>query len=523
MDTFGFRIERVKDEEAKDLKSFTPPTFDDGAVNVQAGGTFGTYIDLDGTIRTEAELVTKYREMALMPEVDKAINEIVNESIVVEEEHEIVELVLDEMPVNDRIKNILIEEFEGILDLLEFKKQAYDIFKRWYIDGRFYYHAIIDEKYPQEGLKELRYIDPRKIRKVREILKKKDPETQAIIQTTKAEYYVYSDKALNSGTKGFLSQMGTQGLKIKKDSIIHITSGLLDKNNTMVLSYLHPAIKPLNMLKALEDATLIYHLSRAPERRIFKIDVGNLPKIKAEQHVRDMMTRHKNKVQYNATTGEISDNRKFMTMIEDYWLPTREGRGTDISVLPGGTQLSQLLESVEYFQDRLYNSLQVPLTRMKPDAIYNLGRATEITRDEVNFSKFIDRVRAKFSEFFLEALEKQLVLKMIMTPEDWEEIKKYINFKFARDNYFTELKEGEIMNDRILRVRDYDEYVGKYYSAEFIRRNVLKQSDDDIADEDARIAAELENPQYHPEALPTDPNLEPPPQQQMIPPNNEKQ
>jgi hypothetical protein len=501
MEIFGFKIERKKDEEQEVNKSFANPIADDGAVTVATGGTFGTYIDLEGTIRTEAELVTRYREMSLQPEVDKAVNEVVNEAIVVEEENEIVELILDDMPVAENIKKVIIDEFENILNLCEFKKNSYDMFKRWYIDGRSYYHAIVNEEIPQEGLKELRYIDPRKIRKIREIKKIKDPITQAVLTIVKDEYYIYTEKGLNSGTKGFLSQMGTSGLKIKKDSIIHTTSGLLDSNNKMVLSYLHPSIKQLNQLRALEDATLIYHLSRAPERRVFYIDVGNLPKAKAEQHVQNMMTRHKNKIQYNAQTGEIKDDRKFMTMLEDYWLPRREGRGTEISVLQGGTALPQLLESLQYFQDRLYRALQVPLTRMKPDAIYNIGRATEITRDEVNFSKFIDRVRNKFSDFFLSSLEKQLILKEIVDPESWEDIKKHIKFQFAKDNYFTELKEMEILNERFIRLRDVDDFAGRYYSHEWIRRNILKQTDDDIEKMDKQIQDEFTRPQYNPEAM----------------------
>jgi len=502
MEIFGFSIERTKDKEKKELKSFTPEVKDDGAVTVAAGGTFGTYVDLDGTVRTEAELVSKYREMSLQPEIDKAINEVVNESIVVEDGDSPVEIILDDLEINDNVKKVITQEFKNVLDLLDFRNSGYDIFKRWYIDGRSYYHAIIDDKAPAEGLKELRYIDPRKIRKIREVDKKGDPKTGATLQTTKAEYYMYHDKGLNYGSKAILSNQGTSGLKIQKDSIIHTTSGIMDQNNIMVLSYLHPSIKPLNQLRALEDASLIYHLSRAPERRIFYIDVGNLPKMKAEQYVRDMMVKYKNRLTYNADTGEIKDDRKFMTMLEDYWLPRREGgRGTEISVLQGGTQLSQLLESVEYFQDRLYRSLQVPLTRMKPDSVYNLGRATEITRDEVNFSKFIDRVRSKFSNLFLSALEKQLVLKKIATPDDWQQIKKYIRFHFIRDNYFTELKELEIMNERFVRLRDVDDYAGKYYSHEWIRKNILQQNDEDIEKMDEEIAMEMQNPQYNQELM----------------------
>jgi hypothetical protein len=503
VELFGFSIKRIEDpvKEQEKQKSFAPPTTDDGAVNILAGGTMGGFVDLDGSIRTEAELVSKYREMSLQPEMEKAINEVVNEAIVTEDDDETVELNMEEMELPDKIKNVINAEFEYILKLLNFDKYGYDIFKRWYVDGRHYYHVIIDETQPLEGIKELRYVDPRKIRKIREVLKRRDPNTGAILQITKAEYFIYSDKGLNAGRIGSYSGSGqsiaTTGLKIANDSVIHTTSGLMDTNNSMALSYLHSAIKPLNMLRALEDATLIYHLSRAPERRIFKVEVGNLPRHKAEQYVYDMMTKHKNKVAYNTQDGKITDQRHFPHMLEDYWLPTREGRGTEIDILQGGTQLPQLLESLEYFQDRLYRALQVPLTRMKPDAIYNIGRATEITRDEVNFQKFIDRVRNKFSEFLLDALGRQLVLKNLMLQEEWDSYKNDIQFKWARDNYFAELKESEILNERFLRVRDIDDFVGKYVSAEYVRRNILRFSDDDIKEQDAQIQAEWDNPQFN--------------------------
>ena len=502
MDNFGFTVTRVKDEEAKKLKSFVAPARDDGAVNIVAGGTFGTYIDLDGTIKTEAELVSKYRQMALQPEVEKAINEVVNESIVQEEDEETVKLFMEEVKLPDNVKKTINEEFEGLLKMLDFDKNGYDIFKRWYIDGRMYHHVIVDQKAPEEGIKELRYIDPRKIRKIREVTKEKDPNTGAIMTKVRQEYYLYSEKGFNNSggnLAGGVGNQGTGGLKIKKDAVIHTVSGLMDQNNTMVLSYLHPAIKAMNQLRALEDATLIYHLSRAPERRVFYIDVGNLPKMKAEQHVKDMMTRHKNKISYNVSTGETSDQRKFMHMLEDYWLPRREGgRGTEIDVLQGGTQLPDLLQSVEYFQDRLYRALQVPLTRMKPDAVYNLGRATEITRDEVNFQKFIDRVRIKFMEFLMDALCLQLVLKKILIPEDWDAVRHDIKFKWARDIYFTELKEMEILNERLMRLLDADQFAGKYFSHRQLRREILRQSEDDMKEIDREIEEEQSMEQYFP-------------------------
>lgn len=496
---FGFEIKRKQPRDS--IKSFAPEVKDDGAVVVAAGGTFGTYVDLDGTVRTEAELVTKYREMSLQPEIDKAVNEVVNEAIVSEDGKNTVELVLDELPVKDNVKKIITDEFNNILDLLDFKNMSYDTFKRWYIDGRSYYHIVIDEKSPGEGIKELRYIDPRKIRKVREVAKKRDAKTDATLQKTTKEYYVYSEKGFNYSSKVVVNP-GISGVRIQSDSIIHVTSGLMDQNNSMVLSYLHAAIKPLNQLRALEDSSLIYHLSRAPERRIFYIDVGNLPKIKAEQYLREMMVKYKNKLSYDANTGEIKDDRKFMTMLEDYWLPRREGgRGTEISVLQGGTALPQLLESVEYFQDRLYRSLQVPMSRMKPDAVYSLGRATEISRDEVNFSKFVDRVRSKFNALFLKSLEKQLILKGVTNQEDWEQIKKFIRFRYLRDNYFAELKEMELMSERLSRLQQVSFFAGKYFSNIWIRKNILKQTDEEIEIMDEEIVEEMKSPQYNPELL----------------------
>lgn len=469
----------------------------DGAVNIAAGGTHGSYIDLDGTIKTEADLVSRYRQMMLQPEIEKALNEVVNESIIKEEGKETIALLFTdtkETPAN--IQKLIHSEFDYVLKLLNFEYEAYDIFKRWFVDGRTYYHAIIDRDNITEGIKELRYIDPRRIRKIREVARKKDGPTQVVTTQTRSEYYLYNEKGFNTGGAA-RTNFGSQGIKIAKDSIIHTTSGLMDNNNTMVLSYLHPAIKPLNQLRALEDATIIYHLSRAPERRVFYVDVGNLPKMKAEQHVKDMMTRYKNRVSYNAATGEMADDRQFMHMNEDFWMPSREGgSGTKIDVLSGGTQLPDLLASVEYFQDRLYRALQVPLTRMKPDAVYNLGRATEITRDEVNFGKFIDRIRAKFLEMIFDALERHLVLKGITTPEDWSVLRDNMEIKWARDIYFTELKDLEIMNDRLIRLRDAEEAAGKYFSREWMRRKILRQSDEEIKKEDALMKGELNDPKY---------------------------
>ena len=502
MEIFGFKIERNKDKEEDSLKSFVPEIKDDGAVIVSAGGTIGSYIDLDGTVRTEAELVTRYREMSNQPEIDKAINEITNEAIVCDGENEVVDINIDRLQVSPKLKDAIRQEFSNTRDLLDFKSSAYDVFNRWYVDGRLYYHVVVNEKTPQEGIKELRYIDPRKIRKIREVLAVKDPKTGAVIQKKKEEYFFFSAEGLNYNSKPLTSSMGTSGMKILPDSIIHCTSGLTDSNNTMVLSYIHSAIKPLNQLRSVEDATLIYHLTRAPERRAFYIDTGGLPRHKAEEHVRDMMTRYKNKISYDAQSGEIRDARKFMTFTEDYWFPrTADGKTTEVQVIAGGAQLSQLLETVEYFQNRLYRSLQVPMTRLKPDSVYNLGRATEITRDEVNFSKFIDRLRNKFSQVFLDVMEKQLVLKRIATPEDWKEIKKFIHFDFNRDIFVTELKEQEILRDKLLTLESADVYAGKYYSHSWIRKNILRQSENEIEIMDAEMQEEMQDYRYNPEFL----------------------
>lgn len=502
---FGFHINRTKPKDS--VRSFVARQDDDGAVVVTAGGTFGTFIDLDGTTRNETELVSKYREMTLQPEIDRAVNEITNEAIVVEEGKKTVDLVLDDIPeLSAASKKKFLQEFDTITDILDFNQMSYDIFKRWLIDGRQTYHVVIDEASPGEGIKELRYIDPRKIRKVREIVKKRDPKTDAIIQQTKAEYYIYNERGIGATPKA-VSQMAptSTGLRIELDSIVQVTSGLMDPNNTMVLSYLHPAIKPLNQLRALEDSTLIYHLSRAPERRLFRVEVGNLPRMKAEQHLREMMTRYKNKLAYDASTGEIRDDRKFMTMLEDYWLPTRNGQGTEIDVLDGGTQLPQLLQSVEYFQDRLYRSLNVPMSRLKPEATYSTGMATEITRDEANFFKFVSRIRQKFSELFLRALEKQLILKGIADPQTWDQIKNRIRFRYLRDNFITEAKENELASARAQVAIALQPFVGVYFSHNWVRKNIFRQTDEEIEKLDKEIAEEAQLPQFN--------------QQLMVPPD----
>lgn len=492
---FGFEIKKKTPEPI----SFAPKQTDDGAVVVAEGGVYGTYVDLDGSIRTEAELVNKYREMSMHPEVDMAIDDIVNEVITQEPEVEPVELILDDLPeLSDKVKKIFIEEFKEVLNLLEFNQLSYEVFRRWYVDGRLYYHAIIDEKQQNLGIQELRYIDPRKIRKVREVRKKKLQDNQTANKTS-SEYYIYSDKGFSktSGNSSIPTN-NIGGLKIAKDSIVHCTSGITSLNGDLVQSYLHKAIKPLNQLRSMEDSLVIYRISRAPERRIFYIDVGNLPKMKAEQYLRDIMTKFKNKLVYDSATGEIRDDRKFMTMLEDFWLPRREGgKGTEITTLPGGQNLGQM-DDVIYFQKKLYKSLNVPISRLDPEAQFNFGRATEITRDEVKFAKFINRLRIKFSTLFSKILERQLILKGIITPEEWDEIKNVVRFKFSQDNYFAELKEAEVLNNRLAALQQIDNYTGKYFSHEWVRRQVLRQTDEEIEEINEQIVAEMENPQYNP-------------------------
>lgn len=488
MQFFGFEIRRKGDEQKKNLDAITPEVQDDGALVVAAGGSYGMYVDIEGSAKTESELVVRYRDMAGHPEVDAAVSDIVNESIFTEVE-KIVRIIQDNVPVSPNIKKRIEEEFDYVLDMLDFNNQGYDIFRRWYIDGRLYYQAVLDRTDPRLGIQELRYIDPRKIRKVKEVRNKKLQTAQpsnATLQDVVNEYYLFSDK----GFAGPSATSGTQtsGLRIAKDSIIHVTSGLVDSKSALVLSYLHKAIKPLNQLKSIEDASVIYRITRAPERRIFYIDVGNLPKMKAEQYLRDMMTRHKNKLVYDLGTGEVRDDRKFMTMLEDFWLPRREGgRGTEITTLPGGQNLGEI-EDIKYFQDKLFRSLNVPISRLQPDQAFNLGRSSEISRDEVKFAKFIDRLRVRFSMLFTKTLEKQLLLKGIITSEDWKEIEGKLKYEYARDNFYSELKDIEIQKERVATLDTIAPYVGTYFSKEWVRKKVLRMSDDEIEEMNEQMA-----------------------------------
>jgi hypothetical protein len=487
---FGFTISRQQDEEEKVVQqSFAPPTTDDGALTITSAAYYGTYVDLDGTAKNEVELISRYREMAMQPEIESAIDDIVNEAIVQDDDGKITEIILDDLKQPDKIKKAIKEEFNTILRLFNYQNMAQDIFRRYYVDGRMYYHIIIDRENPQEGIKELRYIDPRRLRKVREIKKQKDERTGVEIMNPVNEYYIYNDKVVS----GSASNFGPVGVRITTDSIISVVSGLMDSRRAVVLSYLHKAIKPLNQLRMIEDATVIYRISRAPERRIFYIDVGNLPKLKAEQYLRDIMVKYKNKLVYDANTGEVRDDRKFMSMMEDFWLPRREGgKGTEITTLPGGQNLGEL-EDVKYFQKKLYGALCVPVSRLEPNQSFSLGRTSEITRDELKFSKFVDRLRNKFSDVFDQALRVQCVLKGICTNEEWNLFKENIHYNFIRDNNFAELKEAELINQRLSLLGAVDPYTGRYFSQRWIQQNVLRLTDDEIEEMQKQIDKEKES------------------------------
>ncbi len=514
---FGFEIKRKSDkDEPENLPSIVSPQEDDGSIEVAPGGAYGQYIDLEGKVKNEGELVTRYRELAAQPEADLAIQDIVNEAIVVTELNGPVEMNNDELKQSDGLKKKIREEFKTVLKLLDFNNKAYDIFKRWYIDGRLYYHIVIDEKNPRAGIKDLRYIDPRRIRKISEPIKDKDPRTGAVVYKGTNEYYLYSQQGFGGNTPG--AGNATNGLKIAKDSICYVHSGMLDSRNSMVLSHLHKTIKPANQLRMLEDAAVIYRITRAPERRVFYIDVGNLPKMKAEQYLRDMMVKHKNKLVYNAQTGEVRDDRRFMTMLEDFWLPRREGgRGTEITTLPGGQNLGEM-EDVDYFRRKLYKALNVPITRMESETQFNVGRSSEITRDEIKFSKFITRLRNRFSILFDELLEIHLALKGITTRKEWKELRQDIYYDFLEDNHFQEMKEMEIWNERFQTLGNAEQYVGEYLSKDWVRKNILRLTDGEIEEMEKGMGEEKSSGEYEdPESeQDQDQDQEAPPQQAPV-------
>ena len=496
---FGFSIE---DNEplSPSAVSPVPPNNEDGVDHYLSSGFFGSYVDIEGVYKNENDLIKRYREMALHPECDSAIEDIVNEAVVSDSNDSPVEIELSNLNASDGIKKTIRSEFKYILDLLDFDKKAHEIYRNWYVDGRLYYHKIIDLKNPQEGIQELRYIDATKMRYVRKQKKneqkqlnklnplKNDPMDYDFPELE--EFYIYNPKSnVNSGNMGAPGA----GIKMAKDAVTYCTSGLVDRNKGQTLSYLHKAIKSLNQLRMIEDSLVIYRLSRAPERRIFYIDVGNLPKQKAEQYLRDVMMRYRNKLVYDANTGEIRDDKKYMSMLEDFWLPRREGgRGTEITTLPGGQNLGEITD-IEYFKKKLYRSLNVPPSRMDGEGGFNLGRSSEILRDELKFTKFVGRLRKRFSNMFNDMLRTQLLLKNVITPEDWESMSEHIQYDFLYDNHFSELKEAELMNERLALVATAEPYVGKYYSQDYIRRKILRQTDIEILEQDKLIENEIKN------------------------------
>jgi len=498
--TIGSDDEEVPEER---LQPFAAPENRDAAVELQGptvtGGAYGTYLDLEGTVKNEIELITRYREMAMNPEVELAIDDIVNEAVITEQGKSPVAISLGNVDIPSGIKQKIIDEFDEVLRLLAFHEYAYDIFKKWYVDGRLYYHIMVDAKNPKEGIKELRAVDPRKIKKAREVKGKKlNGDRLVSLPRNITEYYLYYPGGISNRVGGMGGPNTQQAIKITNDAICHIHSGILDSGNKMILGNLHKAIKPMNQLKMLEDSTVIYRISRAPERRIFYVDVGNLPKIKAEQYLSGIMSKFKNKTVYDTETGEVRDDRRHMSMLEDFWLPRREGgRGTEITTLPGGTNLGEI-EDVIYFKKKLYKALGVPVSRLEPEGSFSLGRATEISRDEVKFGKFVNRLRYRFTNLFDDLLGKQLQLKGIVSKDDWDIIKTLVEYNFRQDSHFSELKHTEIMRDRLEVAQTMDEYVGKYYSKNWLRKNVLNQTEEEIRLIDKEMANEIEDGEVDP-------------------------
>jgi len=484
MELFGYEIKRKRNETK--AQSFVPPSNDGAVIEIAkdggmggfaaTGGVIGQFIDMEGGVKTEADLVARYRTMALVPECDSAIEDIVNESLSSNDLDSPVAINLDRVDnIPDGTKEKMRVEFDEVLNLLGFRELSHDIYRKWYVDGRLYYHKMVDKKFPKKGIQGLRAIDPQKIRKIREVEKEQDEKTRVELVKGIEEYYLFNDEGFDK-----TGNNTGQTIRIHPDAVCHVTSGLLDYNKTMVVGYLHKAMKATNQLRMLEDAMVIYRISRAPERRIFYIDVGNLPKARAEQYLKEVQTSYRNKLVYNADTGEIKDDRKHMNMLEDFWLPRREGgRGTEISTLPGGQNLGEI-EDILYFQKKLYRALNVPISRLEQETAFAIGRATEISRDEVKFSRFVDRLRLKFSRLFDDVLKTQLLLKNLITEDDWDKMKEYISYDFQKDSHFVELKEAEILRERINTLEQMDQFVGKYYSEAWIRKNVLRQSEIEI-------------------------------------------
>ena len=523
---FGFKIKDTGDNNSKGIVSPIPRNEEDKSDFYISSGFYGQYVDIEGVYKTEADLIRRYREMSLHPECDSAIEDIVNEAIVSDLNDSPVEIELSNLPASDKLKDIIREEFKYIKEIMDFDKKCHEIFRNWYIDGRIYYHKVIDLKKPNEGIKEIRYIDALKIKYVRKLKRdNKDAfgtEYRQIVNGKNKidfsnqeleEYYLY-DPNVGSSQNATYKTSDVNSVKIAKDSIVYVTSGLVDRNKQTVLSFLHKAIKSLNQLRMIEDSLVIYRLSRAPERRIFYIDVGNLPKVKAEQYLRDVMNRYRNKLVYDANTGEIRDDRKFMSMLEDFWLPRREGgRGTEITTLPGGQNLGELAD-IEYFQKKLYDSLGVPPTRLDAGGGFNLGRSSEILRDELKFTRFVGRLRKRFSQIFIDMLRTQLILKNIVTPEDWKTLSDHIQFDYVYDNHFSDLKKNELMNDKLGVVAAMDPYVGRYFSSQYVRTRILGQSDSEIIEIDKQIKKEIKEGIIPDPALAMNPMAGMPPDQQ---------
>ena len=519
----------VKKKEASKAKSFVAPSDEEGTLDIAGGaGFFGQYLSYDKAARNDYDLIRKYRQTSENPECDQAIEDIINEAITADETEISVAVNLDWVPLSMSIKKKMDQEFKEILTLLQWKKQAHNIFRRWYIDGRIYYHKLIDEKQTRKGITEIRYIDPKFIKKIREVQKDKGKNGAEIIKDVR-EWYIYNEAGVYPTLPAIGgTQSQQQGLRISPDAIAYVTSGLYNPTTNQVYSLLQKAIKPTNQLRMIEDAVVIYRIARAPERRIFYIDVGNLPKPKAEAYMKDVMSRYRNKIVYDSSTGEVMDDRNQMSMLEDFWLPRREGgRGTDVSTLAGGANLGEL-EDIKYFQKKLYKSLNIPISRLESEGGFNLGKSTEITRDEIKFAKFIQRLRKKFSELFQDLLKTQLILKGIITAEDWDHIKEFIIYDFQNDNHFQELKEMEILQERLALLQVVNDYVGTYYSTEYVRRYVLRQSDTEIEEIDRQIEDERNKGVMDPEAgidpgMPVGSNMpmEPPPE--MAPGGDEGQ
>jgi hypothetical protein len=515
---FGFSIEG--EDKSPSIQSPVPPNNADGVDYYASSGAgfYGSYLDLEGVYKNENDLLRRYREMALHPEVDSAIEDVVNEAIVSDTNDSPVQIELSNLNASDGIKKKIREEFKYILELLDFDNKSHEIYRNWYVDGRLFYHKVIDLKKPEEGIKELRYIDAMKMRYVRKLKKNATAKSNTPILMASQpdsplkyefpdieEFFIYTPEPAKSVGNAFGTNAPQKNITMTKDSIVYCTSGLVDRNKGLVLSYLHKAIKSLNQLRMIEDSLVIYRLSRAPERRIFYIDVGNLPKIKAEQYLRDVMMRYRNKLVYDANTGEMRDDKKFMSMMEDFWLPRREGgRGTEISTLPGGQNLGEITD-IEYFKNKLYSSLNVPPSRMQSDGGFNLGRSSEILRDEVKFSKFVGRLRKRFSKMFSDILKTQLILKNIVTPEDWDMMEEHIQYDFLYDNHFAELKEAELLTERLNLVATAEPYVGKYYSQDYVRRQILRQTDQEIIEQDELIDKEISDGIIPDPSIPIDP------------------